>query len=128
MNFKSHKISPKRYLLGNSQISFKQAGPNSELEMGQVSSIFWEENSHKYYIMVEAFIPLDGVETHQNPYDSLTMLQAKMVYQDTGKMLVLEEKMIQGHIATLAYSSGKSKTIKDTLCAVAINYGVRCSH
>lgn len=124
MNFQGHSITPKRYHLGNSQISFKQFTPNSTLETGHVVSIAWEQSSKKYYFLVNSFIPLEDVDQEKDPYHNLGLLQAKMVYQAPGKMVVIHEGMIQGHIATLPYSVTQSGTTRDTLCVVALHYGV----
>lgn len=122
--FQNHAITPKRYHLGNSQISFKRFGPNSALETGQVVSIVWEEEFKTHYLLVNLFSELEEVDQKRDPYHNLAMLQAKMVYQEPGKIVVIEKSMIQGHIATLAYSANQSGTSRDTLCAVAIHYGV----
>ena len=55
------------------------------------------------------------------------LFRKNLFTQEMGSAKIIERDMIQGQIATPSYSSTKCGTVKDTLCAIEINFNVSTS-
>ena len=59
-----------------------------------------------------------------DPY-GIQLPQAKIVSQKLGNTLIIEEGMIEGHIASFAYPASVSWIPEDAYCVVGIHFNVR---
>ena len=124
MVFESHNITPKHFHLGNSQIYFRQDPNSPNWDAGQVESIVCEVTTRQYFFFVNPFKPLSLVHQELDPY-GIQLPQAKIVSQKLGNTLIIEEGMIEGHIASFAYPASVSWIPEDAYCVVGIHFNVR---
>ena len=75
-----------------------------EIEVGNVLKIASEAQQNKYFIIVQKFHPLEEVDVDQNAFKDYKMLHARLVYNEPGEKMVVEEgQMIKGHFASMTY-------------------------
>ena len=79
-------VRANKFHLGNSQIYYKGRGNISTIGFGQVSEIFLEEVTKKYYLMIKQFKNLYETDHDRGPFKDFPHLQARLFYKELGPL------------------------------------------